>query len=211
MKYTPPDHIDYENITKCYKKLQEVAEYVNEMKRSSESVQKMVEIQDALTDAKVVNSLNILNMQNFQLIAPARQFIREATFIKINSRGKQQERFVFLFNDIILYVKMQGFKRTSYQFKGSIPLNCCLVNELPDTEGTFILVLSLSALAYENAFEVVRMDETKKKYIFCASSPQEKAVWLKDLNRIVDGLLEQMKGKYNPLTRREKAHTIHLP
>jgi len=174
LKNTSPDHIDYPNIENCLKKLTEVAEYVNEMKRSSESIAKMVEIQENLTDTP----------KGFTVVAPARQFIREGSFVKINAHGKAQERHIFLFNDILVYVKAQFYKRgATYQFKGSIPMDCCLINDIPDNE------------ALQNAFELIRMDSNKKKYLLSAATAPEKSLWVKDLNRIIDAHLEKLRQK----------------
>jgi len=171
LKNTPTDHIDFPNIESCLKKLTDVAEYINEMKRSSESIAKMVEIQDNLTDTP----------KGFTIIIPARQFIREGSFVKMSDRGKGQERHLFLFSDIVIYVKALFFKRgASYQFKGCIPLDCCLTNDVPDTEGI------------QNALELVRLD-SKKKYLLSASTPLEKTLWMKDLNKIIDMYLEKLR------------------
>lgn len=172
----------------------EVAEYVNEMKRASENIAKMWEIQENLTDAKVTRLSR--SLQGFTLVAPARSFIREASFVKINMHGKHQDRHVFLFNDMVVYVKTQFFKRTSYQFKGFLPLESCLVNDIPDTEG-FRFFLSLTTAA-QNQIELVRIDQKKKKYTFCANTPTEKMVWLKDLNRIIDASLEKQRRLSSP-------------
>jgi len=53
LKHTPNDHVDFDSLQKCYAKTEEVAEYVNEKKRETDSLAKMLEIQDAITDTKV--------------------------------------------------------------------------------------------------------------------------------------------------------------
>jgi len=101
LKQTPPRHPDYDNILQCYKKVEEIADYVNEKKRASENTQKMLEISEHLTDVP----------KQFSLLVPTRTFIREGVVGKVNENGKMQERYFFLFNDILIYTKTQMFKK----------------------------------------------------------------------------------------------------
>eukprot|EP01119_Soliformovum_irregulare_P019072 TRINITY_DN5977_c0_g1_i1.p1 TRINITY_DN5977_c0_g1~~TRINITY_DN5977_c0_g1_i1.p1 ORF type:complete len:961 (-),score=254.34 TRINITY_DN5977_c0_g1_i1:6-2888(-) len=172
LKSTSHNHVDYQNIENCMKKLSQVAEYVNEMKRNSESMAKMSEIAENLVDAK-----------GLVVVQPARVFIREGSFMKINAHGKSQERHVFLFNDILIYAKAQFFKRTNYQYKGLIRMEYCLANDVADNE------------VAQNQIEIVKLDEPKKKFVLCASSTQEKTAWLKDLTRIVEASLAKERNR----------------
>eukprot|EP01114_Cavostelium_apophysatum_P015535 TRINITY_DN4249_c0_g1_i1.p1 TRINITY_DN4249_c0_g1~~TRINITY_DN4249_c0_g1_i1.p1 ORF type:complete len:916 (+),score=312.20 TRINITY_DN4249_c0_g1_i1:107-2854(+) len=172
IKHTPRDHVDYPNIELCLSKVQEVAEYVNEKQRSAESIKKMVELQDNLVDPP----------KGFTIVAPSRKFIREGTFIKVNDRGKQQERVLFLFNDMLLYCKALFFKRATYQFKGVIPLDVALISDLPDTSDL------------QNCLQIVKLDD-KRKYLLGAQNPAEKKIWLADLTKIMDQYLQREHDK----------------
>lgn len=78
----------------------------------------------------------------------------------------------------MVWSKPQFFKKATYQFRGWIPLNTCLVNSLSDNECSF---------------ELVRIDSEKKKYILCASNWNEKNVWVADLNKLIDIWLKKAK------------------
>jgi hypothetical protein len=52
-----------------------------------------VELRETITDYP----------KEFVLVVPSRNFIREADFIKINNRGKAQERHFVLLSDCIIY------------------------------------------------------------------------------------------------------------
>jgi len=173
LHHTPRDHVDYENIEQCEKKVHDVAVYVNERKRASENFQKMLLIQEGLTDAP----------KNFMVVQPGRVFVRESILVKSNPRGKLQERHFFLFSDSLLYTKVQMFNKGTFQFKGTLPLDCCLVKDVPDTEHL------------QNAFELVRMDTQKRKYVIGCSSPIEKQLWMKDLEKIIDSYLKKEMEK----------------
>ncbi len=61
LKHTPKDHPDYPDIEKCFEKMQELATYVNERQRTSESLQKMIEIQENLVDYEKGFSVYVKN------------------------------------------------------------------------------------------------------------------------------------------------------
>jgi len=172
LKNTPSQHPDYENISLCLKRVEEVAEYVNERKRASENMHKMLDISEHLTDVP----------KSFEFFTPARTFIREGMVGKINESGKLQERYFFLFNDGIVYTKTQLFKKTTYSYKGFIPLDCCLLNDLVDTD------------EYQNAFSLIRID-SKKKNIICCNNVADKASWMEDISKIIDDFLEKAKKR----------------
>jgi hypothetical protein len=61
LKSTPINHPDFSGLEQCLKKTLAIADYVNEKKRNSENLQKMLEIRDHMTDLKVTNaSLRII-------------------------------------------------------------------------------------------------------------------------------------------------------
>jgi hypothetical protein len=57
VKHTWPDHDDYKHLAEALVKIGEVADYINERKRESESINKIVEIQKKLTGEFEVNIL----------------------------------------------------------------------------------------------------------------------------------------------------------
>lgn len=121
LKHTPKDHPDYENIEKCFTKVQEVASYVNERQRTSESIQKMVEIQE-----------NMINTdKGFSVYSTDRVFVREGPVTIVESEGeKPQELHYFLFNDMFLYCKTQLAKKATFKYRGQVDLGKSLVGEL---------------------------------------------------------------------------------
>jgi len=54
----------------------------------------------------------------------------------------------------------------------------------------------------KNAFELVRVDHKKKKYIICAKDPEEKQIWMNEISNLVTKFLhnerEAEKRKYDP-------------
>jgi hypothetical protein len=81
----------------------------------------MLTIQRSIMDLKRVTALGRVD-----ILAPARTFVREGTFEKINHYGKGQLRHFFLFSDEIVYCK-PAFLNTKNQFKGRVPLDKCRI------------------------------------------------------------------------------------
>jgi hypothetical protein len=175
-KATPSDHIDKPNIEKALVQVQEIAHLINQKKKEIESMEKLLEIESNVTDLP----------KGFKIVVPNRRLVREGPLIKV-SKGRAQERVFFLFNDIILYAATPILKG-HLLFKGKIPLNLILVNDLPD-----------QSPERKNIFELVRLDHKKKKYIICAKELKEKQEWMGDIRQIVEGFLNQSRHK-EPLT-----------
>jgi len=172
-KDTPTDHPDYKNILTCLNKVQSVAEYVNERLRSSENLQKMMEIQDNLTDSK-----------GWHVIQPARKFIKDGELLMATKGGKLKEKYLFLFNDVLLITKPQFAKKTTYQFVESIPMDCSLIQSLPDSDSV------------SNGFELIRSD-AKMKYSFSAHSNMEKNAWVREFSSQIEFHLKKAKERHH--------------
>ena len=109
------------------------------------------------------------------LVSIDRSFVKEGMLIKVNPRGVEQERYFFLFNDILVYC-LDRLGRLKY--KGAIPLNMCLVNDQSD-----------------ESFQIVRMDEKKKNVTIKASSPAQKTEWLNILDHQISDHLKRENEK----------------
>ena len=182
IKFTDDSHKDKLILQEALNQIQNATKLVNEQKKEFESYVKMLEIHETIDHLP----------KGFQLITPNRMFIMESTMDKI-SKGKTQERHFYLFNDLILYGKESVLKSTKIQCKGKIPLDSLLVRDLMDTE------------SQKNAFELVRMDFKKKKYIICAKDPAEKKLWMQNIEERVLHYLDvarekgkQPEQKHNP-------------
>jgi len=147
--------------------------------KARDNMEKLLELQERIVDVP----------KGFAVLNSHREYIRDACLGKVNCHGKEQQRHFFLFNDIMIYT---SDSKTTFKFKGFVPLDCCLVNNLPNSE------------IYDHAFELVRIDGAKKKYIIICNTPYERNIWLDDLTRIIDIHLAQAKmNSINPVRRRK--------
>eukprot|EP01087_Luapelamoeba_hula_P011918 TRINITY_DN3304_c0_g1_i2.p1 TRINITY_DN3304_c0_g1~~TRINITY_DN3304_c0_g1_i2.p1 ORF type:complete len:521 (-),score=109.35 TRINITY_DN3304_c0_g1_i2:32-1594(-) len=102
MKYTPEDHQDYADIQAAFDKVSEVVEFVNKKRAEAEGLQTLLEIQRQVGGGDI------------KWLEPGRHFIREGPLTKVQAQGgKMMERYLFLCNDILVYV-------TSNTFGGSL-------------------------------------------------------------------------------------------
>ena len=97
-KVTWPEHIDYENLLLANEKIAETTKLVNEKKRESESMKRLLEIQSALQGAD----------ENL-LVAPHRRYLGELQGLWIPKRKKF---IVYLFNDSLLLASISPSKQT---------------------------------------------------------------------------------------------------
>ncbi|KAM9964419.1 hypothetical protein ACTFIW_004182 [Dictyostelium discoideum] len=115
LKNTWSDHLDYNNLQLSLKKMQEVALYVNEKKREAENIAKVTEIQNNF----------IGKFEN--LAEPHRRFVFEGHLSVIGPGGKESQRVVYLFNDVLISTKpiTSGLvkKKVSLKVKESIRMN----------------------------------------------------------------------------------------
>eukprot|EP00007_Cunea_sp_BSH-02190019_P006443 CAMPEP_0174238538 /NCGR_PEP_ID=MMETSP0417-20130205/11572_1 /TAXON_ID=242541 /ORGANISM="Mayorella sp, Strain BSH-02190019" /LENGTH=725 /DNA_ID=CAMNT_0015317381 /DNA_START=421 /DNA_END=2594 /DNA_ORIENTATION=- len=160
LKNTAEDHPDFDNLQKAMNKIQEVVDYVNERKRLSENLMKIYEVQ-RLIDGNEVNDL----------VEPTRRLVREDVLTIKSKRGKASPKKIFLFNDMLLYVKDSGKGR--YKFGGRIGLDDAKLVDIADTGSV------------KNAFEIASKSKSSVLCTISAASIEDKRSWMKDIKLIV--------------------------
>eukprot|EP01103_Thecamoeba_quadrilineata_P012941 TRINITY_DN3461_c0_g6_i1.p1 TRINITY_DN3461_c0_g6~~TRINITY_DN3461_c0_g6_i1.p1 ORF type:complete len:798 (-),score=113.89 TRINITY_DN3461_c0_g6_i1:61-2454(-) len=169
IKHTPKFHLDYQNLVTAYECMQKVALYMDDKKKESENIQKVLEIQSSLVgDAPV-------------LTLPHRQFVREGALLQY---PKKKERNIYLFNDVLVItkrlVKSSIRKPTNpkrpalpeYKFLSLISLCKFQFNDLPDSN------------EYLYCIELVEEITFQPLLVLAATSTQEKTSWLTTLMQL---------------------------
>ena len=114
------------------------------------------------------------------------------------SKGRAQERHFFLFNDLLLYCAKRAIGGR-LMFKGKVPLNTLLVNDIPNTSDR------------KYTFELVRMDHKKKKYIICARDEDEKQEWMESMSGLIQNILQEANDAHKGITKAPvSAYEAHL-
>lgn len=116
-KATWPEHIDYDNLVAANVKITETTMMVNEKKRESESLKRLLEIQSTLQGADEI-----------KLLAPHRRYLTEMQGVWV-PRGKPIA--IYVFNDSVLIAKIT--KSGSQKLKQFCGLEGCRISAEPAT------------------------------------------------------------------------------
>lgn len=178
LKHTPEDHSDYPPLIQTQDKLNAVARQINQKRREHENRTKILEIE------KLVEGLT--KLPGGRLLVPQRVFYHEGVLSKVNPKGVIQSRHFYLFSDILIWTKknMGGGRST---FKGMLPLDLAVCRTCPDDEKKKI----------KFAFQIIRVD-TKKIYTLMAENDEDKARWMKDVERIINRHLGVVEDDPDP-------------
>ena len=124
-KYTPPGHAEHESLEVALHKIEGIATFVNEQKRSAENMSKLLDIQNRLKRS-----------ESFTIFKPDRRLIKEGMIRRLREeyvmeRSREEpypsdvdEELFFLFNDLLLWTTKE------FDIVGHVPLDALLC--LPD-------------------------------------------------------------------------------
>jgi len=91
VKHTLKDHPDYEPLQKAYENMGKVVDYVNETKRNEEKNQRSIAIAQ--------------KFQITELFSQGRSLYKEGKVYEWEEKGGKVERYLFLFDDLIIMMK----------------------------------------------------------------------------------------------------------
>jgi len=180
VKVTPEDHPDYKDLMHAQNQIEKVVSYINEGKRLTEVLQKVVSIQN--------------NVDGIEIITPTRRFIREGNIYLRKRKGEWRavERQLFLFNDMILLAKKKAIPFGG-TYKYSAHFN------LDETR-----LIDVANENFKFAFELIFGG---KAYILCAANDEEKNSWFKDIKNLVR---QYQKKKIQDETWQLQQQTIQI-
>eukprot|EP01103_Thecamoeba_quadrilineata_P007504 TRINITY_DN17371_c0_g1_i1.p1 TRINITY_DN17371_c0_g1~~TRINITY_DN17371_c0_g1_i1.p1 ORF type:complete len:917 (-),score=188.33 TRINITY_DN17371_c0_g1_i1:236-2710(-) len=154
---TDPGHVDYQNLKKLYEQLQGVATMINERKRQSEDMQRMIDLQHELSDCPVI-------------VKPSRKYIREGKVKKSMSKHVEgDERQVYLFNDLLLCVQQSSTKSSKPSLDFFLPLTDVQIFSVSDSDFGYCLQLKFGT----------------EKYYFAPCNPKDD--WNSEIKKLIDG------------------------
>lgn len=133
LKHTWKMHPDYENISKAFKRMNEVATEVNEKKRGRENQAKIIQLYNSLIIGKKYewNKKLLLDQKN-------RKYLKEGSIIEALIKGKPTKFFAFLLNDLILWTKQ---KKNSYELVSVDDLSGAKAELKSNTDGSYVVHL----------------------------------------------------------------------
>lgn len=124
LKYTGPEHPDYQSLQEALEAMKHIASLINERKRKMESLEKLADWQDTIDDwqvgseqiepyflsrtLKMFLALTVsffVRRQGEDLIERSSDLITSGELTKVNSSGWHQDRVFFVFDHQLIYCK----------------------------------------------------------------------------------------------------------
>jgi hypothetical protein len=173
VKNTPESHPDHKTLNSALEKLKIVAEQVDKAIHEQKNRELMFKIQKRVGEAA-------------QIIEPGRIYVREGDLTKVCRKGPKK-RFFALFSDILLYATENiGGRLSSVNVLKMTSLG---VRDLPDDPK-------------RNQTNAMQVSSEKKSFVVFAQTPQEKSLWLSDLNKTLDKFEESGRTVKNDSRQR---------
>ncbi|CAH1245346.1 ARHGEF9 [Branchiostoma lanceolatum] len=189
LKYTKPEHRDYEDVKAALEAMKDVANLINERKRRLENIDKIAAWQQ---DVEGWEGDDVLDRSS-QLIYNGD--VRVIT----TARGKVQDRTLFLFDHQMVFCKKDLLKRDCVAYKERMLTGPCQVKPIPDGKDKELQT------SVKNALKLYDMDK-EKTYILCLKTPEQKMRWQEAFQEEREKVTEDKKKGFEiPLDVRKNA------
>lgn len=183
IKSTSDTHHDMADLAKAYESMVDLGQYINEVKRDSETLQFISEIQNSITD---------LDMPENTELKDYGRLVKEGELkMKSNDDEKLKSRYLFVFDKVMLMCK--SIRAESYSYKEALILADYRVEDVPSAA-----LSSTSKLMQKDKFNhsfllVHRTAPEKSTYTFYAKSDDVKRKWIEAIRKALDQVLHSKK------------------
>lgn len=164
LKYTRPEHQDYESVMNAYTCMQRVAQMVNERKRRFESLEQLITLQESFE-----------NWEGPSLLDCSSLLIHSGEVTRITSSSWSKDVTLLLFDHLLVLCKKDTgiLKKGTYIFKSKIDLDHIeqVVSLEDNVKDAHFNVLT------KNAFKLFYKHK-HKWYLFQTKSAKEKQKWI---------------------------------
>lgn len=177
LKYTPPEHIDYNDLVAALVSLRDIADLINESKRDAENLPEVLRVYNAV-EPRITN-----------LVEPHRRFVMEGMVYEVKKKRLKQ-RYIFLFNDILLLTDRKikkdkkGVVSAPGSFSSRLVANIPLGNANLDTSNE-LKGWKFPAEATEMLPNAFILHASKSSYLFFAPTSQKKGEWTSSLSKSI--------------------------
>ena len=161
-KCTPEDHPDSKSIQEAFEKVNAVVDFVNEAKRIAEEQTKMKAIEEKFGIK--------------DLCRVDRRLRREGRVMRWIKGKPLEERYLFVFSDLMLVMKPQGRENEDAKMKFK------MVASAPLNKAKIINIADLPEKNLHHAFEI-QLDLWK--VTICVGNEAEKIAWVKDVKNCI--------------------------
>ncbi|KAI1280472.1 Guanine nucleotide exchange factor VAV2 [Halotydeus destructor] len=166
IKCTTESHIDYEGLKRAHESMLDLGQYINEVKRDSETLQIIRDIQQSITDLDMPENTELKDYGRLVMDGELR--------MKSHDDTKQKNRYIFVFDRVMLMCK--SIRGEQYSYKEALVLEDYRIEDVPS-----INFSSASKLIHKDKFTyswllVHRQD--KITYTFYAKTEDIKRKWI---------------------------------
>lgn len=183
LKYTRPEHSDYEPVSSAFHCMTRVAQMVNERKRRVESLEQLITLQESFE-----------NWEGPDLLDSCSMMLHSGEVTRVTSSSWSKDITLLLFDRLLVLCKKDNgiLKKGTFIFKSRI--------EVDDVESLVALEDNLKDAHFnvitKNAFKFF-YKRKQKWYFFQAKSAKEKDKWIQSFaderQRILDDELQGFK------------------
>eukprot|EP01097_Dermamoeba_algensis_P003158 TRINITY_DN2265_c1_g1_i1.p1 TRINITY_DN2265_c1_g1~~TRINITY_DN2265_c1_g1_i1.p1 ORF type:complete len:1281 (-),score=302.08 TRINITY_DN2265_c1_g1_i1:129-3809(-) len=156
-------------ITQAYEKVKELTTTINETKRASDNLDKIIQIQLSLQEADCLN-----------LVESHRKLIQEGTMVLYTEPGVKNDYNFFLFNDLLLYTSFSALTG-KHSIGGYMQFEKAVVIKAPDLDE--LLQIGIKSDMASCAFQ---MHHPNKVHTFVCSKTEIKEIWVNALKAQID-------------------------
>ncbi|XP_030837786.1 uncharacterized protein LOC579951 isoform X3 [Strongylocentrotus purpuratus] len=183
LKYTRPQHPDYQPLKSALEAMREVAQSINERKRRIEHIENIALWQKTIGDWEGDDVLDRSSMLIYS---------NEVNRVSLAGRHRTSPRQLFLFDHQLIICRKDILRRDLYVYKDRIDLDDCQIEDLPDGKENEWNV----TLRY--AWKIQNFEDQSKVYLFMCRSRKEKKRWLrhfaKERKIVHEGLTRVSQG-----------------
>lgn len=173
LKNTFESHDDYSGLQKAYQAMIDIGDYINEVKRDSETLQVIQGIQHSIIDLEMP--------ENTELKDYGRLVNDGELKMKLDDEKSLKSRYIFVFDKVVLICK--SLRNGQHTFKAALILSDFQVEECPAATTT--------AKPFKEKWNHQWMlvhTQTKQTYTFCVKSEEQKRKWIDAVEKALDNV-----------------------
>ncbi|RWS13194.1 protein vav-like protein [Dinothrombium tinctorium] len=172
IKNTNESHEDYYGLQKAYESMIDLGQYINEVKRDSETLQIIADIQASITDIDLPENMELKDYG---------RLLKDGE-LKIRSQdNKLKNRYIFIFDKVMLMCK--SIRGEQYSFKEALALTDFKVENNPIIGNSSKYIKD----KWSHYWYLVHKHE-KISYTFCAKTEDIKRKWVEAIEKALDNV-----------------------
>jgi len=183
IKHTKSEELDYVELCKALKEIQNVAFIVNDHMKELDIKQKILDI-----------ALQISNL-TFEIVQPSRRFITQGEISYVSNAKGLTKRFLIIFNDLICITKKSNIDEIELTQKGLPPYDFRSAISFTNSPRSWILDLPDNGILL-NCFLFITVT---KIFTFFCKTLEEKKDWITKINHQI----EDTEKKYTWIKRKK--------